>query len=383
VTAVLSPGERRTIVLGGMLAGVPGQGGASWAVLQYLLGLRRLGHDVLFLEPVIAGPAGLAGSPAAAYFDALADDFGLRGSAALLDATSGEPYGLPRSVIARFCARADLLLNLSGVLDAGEVLEPIGVRAFVDLDPAFTQLWAAVEGIDMGFDRHNRFITVGCCIGSPGCAVPTCGREWITTPQPVVLERWPVATRTRSDGLTTVANWRAYGSIEHGGVRYGQKVHSLRPLMELPSRLGVPLELALGIHPAETADLAALAQAGWRLIDPVLAADTPDRYHAYVQGSWAEFGLAKEGYVAAQCGWFSDRSVCYLASGRPVIAQDTGFGAHLPAGEGLLAFRTSDDVVAAVEALRSNYGRHRRAAREIAEAVFDSDRVLGDLLACL
>ena len=383
MSALVPAGERLSIVLGGMLAGVPRQGGASWAVLQYLLGLRRLGHDVLLLEPVDAGPGGLPGSPAATYFDSVVGCFGLRGSAALIDAGGGRPYGLDQAAVARFCARADLLLNLSGVLDDDDLLGAIGVRAFVDLDPGFTQLWEAVEGIDMGFGRHNRFVTVGRSVGAPDCAVPTCGRRWITTPQPVVLEHWPVAEETVSERLTTVGHWRAYGSIEHGGVHYGQKAHSLRPLIDLPGRLGVALEPALAIHPEETRDLAALTEAGWRLLDPDAAAGTPARYRSFVRGSWAEFGLAKAGYVAAGCGWFSDRSVCYLASGRPVIAQDTGFGAHLPTGTGLLAFDDADDVVAAVDSLRSDYGRHRRAAREIAESVFDSDRVLGELLACL
>jgi hypothetical protein len=383
VNVTTSPGERRTIVVGGMLAGVPRQGGASWAVLQYILGLRRLGHEVLFLEPVQAGPAGVAATPAAAYFDAIADDFELRGAAALLDAGTGEPYGLSRIEVEEACGRADLLLNLSGVLDDEELLGNIAVRAFVDLDPAFTQLWQAAEGIDMGFDRHNRFVTIGQRIGSPGCSVPTCGRSWITTPQPVVLDRWPVAGDVVRDALTTIGHWRAYGSIEHKGVHYGQKAHSLRPLMGLPATAGASLVLGLGIHPEEADDIASLRGAGWRLVDPDAVAGTPSLYQAFVRGSWAEFGLAKAGYVAAGCGWFSDRSACYLASGRPVIAQDTGFGGHVPVGEGLLSFRTADDVAANVEALRSDYPRHRRAAREIAETVFHSDRVLRELLECL
>ena len=364
------------IVLSGMLAGVPGQGGASWAV-QYLLGLRRLGHDVLFVEPAAPDPRSRA------YFDRLVARFGLQGAAALLDPATGASTGVSRTELREFAAGADLLLNISGMLADEELLGAIGVRAFVDLDPAFTQLWHAADGIDMGFDRHNRFVTIGGRIGSPGCPVPACGRDWITTLQPIVLEHWPVAEDTLQHALTTVGHWRAYGSIEHDGVHYGQKAHTLRALLELPQRSGARFTLALGIHRDERRDLAALDEHGWELVDPDRVACTPDAYAAFVRGSWAEFGLAKSGYAAARCGWFSDRSVCYLASGRPVLALDTGFAADIPTGDGLLSFATADEAVAGVEALRGGYEHHRRAARTLAEDVFASDRVLGRLLACL
>ena len=367
------------IVVAGMLAAVPRQGGATWAVLQYVLGLRRLGHEVIVVEEV--EPAGFAA--AADRFAALAGEFELGPHAALIERGTGATAGMARPDLLRAARGADLLLNLSGTLTDEDVLAAVRVRVFVDLDPAFTQLWHAAEGVDMGFARHDRFVTIGRAIGRPGCDVPTCDREWITTPQPIVLDHWPLAGTVVHDGLTTVGHWRAYGSIHHDGVHYGQKAHALRPLIDIPSRARAPFLLALGIHPDEREDLAALNRHGWRLADPAAVAGTPADYRAFVQGSWAEFGLAKLGYVASRCGWFSDRSLCYLASGRPVIAQDTGFGTWLPTGAGLFAFSTADDVAAAVDALHADYPRHRRAAREIAEAIFDSDRVLPELLACL
>jgi hypothetical protein len=345
------------IVVSGMLAGVPGQGGASWAVLQYVLGLRRLGHDVVFVEP--AAPT----AATRAYFDALVARFDLHGRAALLDPATGACHGLDRARLQSLASGADLLLNISGLLADDELLAAIAMRAFVDLDPAFTQLWCAADGLDMGFDRHDRFVTIGGRIGSDGCTVPTCGRDWIATLQPIVLEQWPVADRVRDGALTTVGHWRAYGSIEHGGVHYGQKAHALRALIELPHRTEARFALALGIHRDEWRDLAALDEHGWELLDPDAVACTPDAYGDFVRGSWAEFGLAKSGYAASACGWFSDRSVCYLASGRPVLALDTGFGADIPTGEGLLAFSTVDEAVAGVAELRGGYERHRRAAR--------------------
>lgn len=362
------------IVVSGMVAGDPHQGGASWAVLQYVLGLRRLGHDVRLLEPVDeASPA------VTAYFRAVVSEFGLADRAALLVRSSGRLVGAPRE---RFRG-ADVLLNVSGMLADEAFLDEIPLRVYLDLDPAFNQLWHEAEGIDVGFDGHTHFVTVGQAIGEPECLVPTCGREWIGTVQPIVLEHWPFATRLERDALTTVGNWRGYGSIEHSGRLYGQKAHSLRGLIELPTLTDERFELALAIHADETRDLAALAANGWILIDPVAAAGTPARYQAFVQGSKAELGIAKSGYVVSSCGWFSDRSVCYLASGRPVIAQETGFGRYLPIGEGLLSFETVEDVLAALEELRSDYERHRRAARALAEEHFDSDKVLRTLLSCL
>jgi len=211
--------------------------------------------------------------------------------------------------------------------------------------------------------------------------VPDCGIDWRKNGQPVVLEHWPVAGAIVHDALTTVGNWRGSGSFEYDGVFIGQKAHSLRQLITLPTRTNERFLLALGIHPEETRDLEALARNGWQLADPLEVAGTPAAYRSFIQGSKAEFGLVKQGYVAAPCGWFSDRSVCYLASGRPVVAQETGFSRWLPTGEGLFAFETEEDVLAAVEELNRDYPRHRRAARALAEAHFDSDKVLDRLLA--
>ena len=376
--------EKRTIVLSGMVAGVPFQGGAAWAVLQYVLGFKRLGYEVCLIEPVEAAslrPAGssLAESVNAAYFRTVAAAFGLEGRAALLLAGTEQTVGVPYRTVREAAARAELLLNISGMLTDAALTDPIPVRVYLDLDPAFNQLWAE-QGIDMRFEGHTHFVTVGLAIGRPECPVPTGGRQWLTTVQPVVLERWPVADGLVHDALTTVGHWRGYGSIEHTGVFYGQKAHALRPLITLPRRTVERFVLALAIHPGETKDLAALAANSWQLVDPARVADTPARYQAFIQGSKAEFGLAKHGYVAARCGWFSDRSVCYLASGRPVIAQDTGFSRFLPTGEGLLAFDTLEEAVERIEAVRRDYPRHRRAARALAEGYCDSDQVLTRLL---
>lgn len=379
------PAEQSTILFAGMIAADPRQGGATWAVLQYLLGLRQLGHRVCFVEPIKASklqPAGapLAASENAAYFLDVARRFDFLGSAALLLEGTGETVGLSYSELREIARDADMLLNVSGMLADKDLTDVIPTRVFVDLDPGFVQVWHANYGIDMGFARHTHFVTVGQALGRPECPVPTCGLRWLPTFQPVVLGEWPRADSTTRDSWTTVANWRGYGSVEHQGVFYGQKVHSLRQFIELPTRTPERFELALSIHPAEVKDLEELARNRWCLLDPSTVAASPDDYRSFVSGSKGEFGIAKAGYVASRCGWFSDRSACYLAAGRPVIAQHTGFGDFLPTGEGLFAFDTAEDVLTAIDAVNRDYARQRRAAREIADAYFNSDKVLTRLL---
>jgi hypothetical protein len=359
-----------------MIAATPGQGGAAWAILQYLLGLRRLGCEVHFVEPVGAGAVSEA---SARYCRRVMEGFGLDGRWALVP-DAGDPVGMSRSRLRRVAGDAELLLNVSGMLADAELLERVPVRAYLDLDPAFVQLWHAAEGVDMRFDAHTHFVTIADSIGRPGSKIPDCGREWLPTLPPVVLDRWPFARGEHNYEVTTVGHWRSYGSVHHDGVHYGQKAHSLRPLIDLPARAPGRFALALAIDSGETGDLDALRGNGWRLLDPAHVAATPEDYRRFVQGSWAEFGLAKSGYVVSDSGWFSDRSAVYLASGRPVIAQDTGFGRRLPAGAGLLAATSADDVIRALVALDADYEHHRAAAREVAVEHLDSDRVLGSLL---
>ncbi len=369
---------RLRVIVSGMVAGDPRQGGASWAILQYMLGLRRLGHDAWLVEPVPE-----LREDVVTYFEAAVAEFGLRDNAALVERGSRRTAGVPYTELVRAADGADVLLNVSGMLDDDAIAGAVGRRVYLDLDPAFNQLWHVAEGIDMGFDRHERFVTVGLSLGTDGCPVPTAGRDWLHTLPPVVLERWPVADAYASGPVTTVGNWRGYGSVTWQGTFYGQKAHSMRELLPLARRVDTPFLLAFGIHSEETPDLEALAEHGWELADPREVAGTPTDYAGFIRDSRAELGVAKSGYVHSRCGWFSDRSACYLASGRPVVAQDTGFPRHLPVGEGLFAFSDVDSAAAALDAVEADYTRHAAAARALAEDLLDSDRVLGRLLEAL
>ena len=360
------------ILLSGMVCGDPWQAGASWAVAQYLLGLRRLGHDVWLVEPV-------DGELDGDYVREVVCAFGLDGRVAFVERGTGDVvFGAEREAI--LAQPFDVLLNVAGMLQDSGLVDAIPVRVYLDLDPGFTQLWHAVEGIDMRLAGHTHFVTVGQAIGSDACPIPDCAVEWIHTVPPVVLEPWSRNGDVGTDGAyTTVGNWRSYGSIEHAGIRFGQRAHSMRAFLQLPRAVQAPIQVALAIANGDAADRRGLETHGWRLVDPLAAAGTPPRYQEFVKRSKAEIGFAKSGYVNARCGWFSDRSACYLAAGRPVIAQDTGARA-LPAGSGLLFFSTLDEVVAAIDDVERDYERHASAARVLAEEHLDSDQVLGRLL---
>jgi hypothetical protein len=379
--------ERLRVFVSGMIAGDPHQGGATWAVLQYVRGLRQLGHDVYFVEPVQVNAirpvgAALTESANAEYFCAVMRRFGLGERSALVMQGTRETIGLSYGALIDTARSTDLLINISGMLTDPDLLEAIPRRVYLDLDPAFNQLWHCTEGVDMRFKGHTHFVTVGSLIGTPECGIPLCGRVWQHTLQPVVLSEWPFTVGQPAKPWTTVGNWRGYGSIVTGGVHYGQKAHSFRQFMDLPERIGRTehVRAALAIHPGEVDDLLALRAHGWELADPSVVAGTPDAYREFIQTSKGELGIAKSGYVASSCGWFSDRSVCYLASGRPVIAQDTGFSRVLPTGEGLFAISNVDEAVAAIAGVSADYDRHCRRAREIAEEYFRSDTVLVRLL---
>ena len=368
-----------TIVVAGSLAQKPRHGGHAWVFLQYLLGLRRLGWDVLFVDQL--PPGADRPSAAAASMARVMDGFGLGGRWSLLDHTGTESAGVPVAEVVERTRRSALLLNVMGFLTDEGVLAAAPRRVFLDIDPGFPQMWRALGLADV-FDGHDDFVTIGENIGEPGCPIPSCGLRWTTTPPPVVLEHWPVDDAPGST-VTSVATWRgAYAPVEFEGQTYGLRAHELRRFAALPSTSPLPLQLALAIHPSDGADRQLLEANGWILLDPDTVAD-PWEYRRFIQSSAAELMVAKNMYVRARSGWLSDRSLCYLATGRPVVAQDTGFASRYPTGLGLLPFTTFEEAVAALHEVASEPAKHRQAARELAEACFDSDVVLRRLLSVL
>jgi hypothetical protein len=375
------------IVVAGSLAQRPGVGGHTWVLLQYLLGLRRLGWEVLFvdrLEPEMCvdadgHPAPVESSENLRYLIDVMNAFGLADSFSLLFDSGRVTFGLDRQTVLQRARRAAVLLNVMGFLDDEELLRACSLRAFLDIDPGFPQMWSEL-GLADPFDGHDVFVTVGQRVGAPDCAIPTCEREWLPTRPPVVLEHWPVRHHRR-DVFTSVGVWRGpYAPVQYRGSTYGLRVHEFRRFATLPVRCPAPFEAALEIHPDERPDLQMLSENNWSLVDPAAVVADPFAYREYIGGSKAELMIAKGMYVHTRSGWFSDRSACYLASGKPVVAQDTGLAELIPSGSGLLTFDTLEQAVASVERINRDYASHARAARRLAEEHFDSDRVLGGLL---
>jgi hypothetical protein len=276
---------------------------------------------------------------------------------------------------------ADLLVNISGHLTLDALKPRFRARAFIDLDPGYTQFWHAQGLAEERLRDHHAYFTVGENIGRPGCGVPTNGIAWRPIRQPVVLDEWPV--RTHEDmRFTTVASWRGpYGRVTtDDGRTLGLKAHEFRKFVTLPMMTGHDFEIALDVDPADRQDIDALRHHDWRVVDPQSVAGDPFAFRRYIQESAAECSVAQGIYVETRTGWFSDRTVRYLASGKPALVQDTGFAGTYPAGRGLVAFRTVDEAARGADLIMRDYEAHARAARAIAEHWFDSDRVLTDLL---
>jgi hypothetical protein len=377
-----------TIVLAGALAQKPQLGGHAWVFLQYLLGFRRLGYDVLFVDWLPPGtsfdaagrPAPVERSETLRALRRTLEPFGLGGSFALLH-EDGVVGTTRRELLARL-RRSRLLLNVMGYLDDEELLAAAPLRVFLDIDPGFGQIWAELGLADL-FAGHDAFVTIAENLGRPGCTIPTLGLDWVTTRQPIVLDLWP-PTSPNGGAFTSIGVWRGpYAPLEYRGRTLGLRAHEFRKFAALPRLAGRRFEAALAIDPAETRDLELLDANGWTLINPIAATGDAKAYHAFVRGAFAEFMVAKGVYVDTRSGWFSDRSICFLASGKPVLAQDTGLGGLYPLGRGLLAFSTLDEAVEGVERISAEPALHARAARRLAEEEFDSDRVLRRLLARL
>ncbi len=367
-----------TVIVSGAIANKPFNGGAAWTRLNWALGFRRLGWTVYFVEQLHEAAEH---TEHLTYFRQIMEAFGLSQTSALLNHEGCVIVGPSEAELLAVAEGAELLINITGHLRHEPLLRRIGYKVYVDLDPGFTQFWHADPQSAFRLQDHDAYFTVGENIGTRECSIPTDGIRWRPTRQPVVLEEWPAVDGCVGERFTTVGSWRGpYGPVEAGGRTFGLKVHEFRKFLELPQRCGRAFELALDIHPADGKDLERLRRHGWTVVDPKVVAGDPERFRRYVQGSRAEFSVAQGVYVETNSGWFSDRTARYLASGKPALVQDTGFSRTLPVGEGLLAFRTLDEAVAGAEAIARDYARHSRAARAIAEAHFDSDKVLGRLL---
>jgi hypothetical protein len=378
--------SRPLAVVIGFIGKLPMAGMALYN-LHYVAGLQELGYDVHYVER--------QNEPGDYYdprLDAMSDEtaYGLGYLVAVLTRFAistermslidgdGRCHGSGWASLEEALDRADFVLDLA---DATwfDALERCPRRAFVDGDPLFTQAAMLENGpIAATLTRYDTLFTYCTRLGAPDCPVPAVGREWIPT-RPVVSTALWNAMPPPDPGelpLTNVLNWSAWSEIQLNGRAYGQKGRELERFLDLPTVARQRFSLAVG----GPAPRERLREHGWELVDPLEVTGTIEAYRAFIAGSRADLGIAKHAYVASRSGWFSDRSTCYLAAGRPVLHQDTGFTDWLPVGEGVFAFSETDDVLAALEALDTDYPRHAHAARRIAEEHFEARTVLGRML---
>lgn len=371
------------VVGSAFVAKYPNGGGNFWVPLQYLRGLRDLGVDAWWLEM-------FAWTPDAAQNAAFRDTFlgavrrlGVADRVVLVEMPEGYErpearivHGLTREDLAARC-RDSVLLNLAESVPKG--LRPeFGRTVLMDIDPGPFQIWG--QQWDFGIGTHDVHVTIGQHLGAPDSPIPLGGVTWEKVWPTVHVPSWPVPPEP-GDRFTTVTQWwsQEYAFLE--GETYDcNKRTSFMELLDLPRHTRARLELAANIHPAETEDLASLARHGWQVCAPEVVARTPEGYRDYVRGSRGEFSCAKPAYVKARSGWVSDRTICYLASGRPAIVQDTGAAAHLPASLGLQFFRTMEEAAAALDRVEADYARASREARALAEEVFSAAVTLPRLL---
>jgi hypothetical protein len=366
------------VAVGGALAQRPGYGGHAWALLGYLQGFQALGCEVLFLDRLSAEavPDPAQRERCVRWLVEVMDAAGLGDSYSLL--LDEGTVGRSREGAIEWVRDSTLLLNVMGFVADPDLLDAAPRKAFLDIDPGFGQMWGALGLADL-FVGHDAYVTVGERIGEPDCGIPDCGIDWVRTPHPIVLDQWPAVSG--GSRFTSVGSWRGpYDPVEFEGHRFGLRAHELRKLATLPREVDAELELALEIDLADAADREILEGNGWRLVDPAAVAGDLESYRRYIQGSAAELMVAKGIYFETRSGWFSERSLAYLASGKPVLAQDTGFSELYPTGEGLFAFSGLAGAKAGVEAIQAGPERHARAAREIAAEHFESGKVLGRLL---
>jgi hypothetical protein len=388
--------KKRTILVTGLACAYP-LGGVFWDYMQYFLGFLKLGHDCYYLEDTgkwtydcaaqtFSPDAARNVSWFAAQLDALSPSLSRR--FCVRDANNTF-WGMDAQALSDVVKRADLFMHISCNCQMREEYLGIPVKALIDSDPLYTQehvppyldgvLDQPTTWIIDQLRQHDLFFSFGENVGRPGCLVPTGLFDWKPTRQPVVLDCWNPGAAPDRPAFTTVMSWKpAERGPRVNGVQYGGKDDEFLKLLDLPGKTSATLELAIGggLPPWET-----LIDAGWRVVDGWSVSSDPYVYRDYLRSGLGEFSTAKNAYVASRSGWFSCRSACYMALARPVIVQDTGFSDFIPCGEGVLAFSTEAEALAALDAVRSDWRRHARAARRLAEEEFDSDKVLARLLA--
>ena len=385
--------KRKKLVVMGFMASCP-IAGVVWQHIHYIVGLQRLGHDVYYVEDSARAPYNperkeveISFEYAAKTLRQLAREFGFSGrwayGARYLD--QQPTIGLSRQKVRQLYRDADAILNVCGSLDLHDDLLASDRILYIESDPGLEQV-----KVDQGnqdtieyLRRHHALFTFGENIGTRRFPVPLHGLRWFPTRQPVVTDFWKTTSRPGPAAVfTSIANWNTSGQKDftwRGEKYHWSKSAEFLRFVQAPRRAGEEFELASDIKPPATAEK--FTGQGWRLRDPHQLSIDHIRYRDYIQQSKGEFTVAKDQYVRLRTGWFSDRSACYLAAGRPVITQETGFAKHYGNEGGLVGYRSLGEVTEAVKMINADYARHARAARALARETFEATKVLSSLLA--
>ncbi len=371
------------IVIGVGIAGYPvAAAGNTWAFLQWALGFRSLGWEVFLVESIDSTKCidsqwqsvPFEQSANKSHWEKTVRDYGFEEKSVLL--IDGESKD--KRALLDFARGADLFLNISGHFKNREVLDRCRHRIYLDLDPAFTQIWAEVYGEAMNFESHDLFFTVGPLYEKGKVRAPQAGRKWLGTLPLVHLPSWSMQPLS-GDRFTTMTHWYGYPPVEYQGEWYGNKSEEFEKILELPQKTTASIEIASDL--GEESDLKKVfLSKGWKMSVASEANADLFSYQRYIQSSRGEFSVAKNGYVKSNCGWFSDRSVCYLASGKPVILQETGWSELIPSGKGAIPFKGLEEAKNAIQQVILEPEIHSLAARALAEDYFNSDRVIQEMI---
>ncbi len=387
--------KKLRIIVGGYIGLYP-TGGATIDYIQYPLGLHLLGHDVYYIEDTMQYPLfqkkGVPWDNATGCVEYLRSTmayFGMADKWAYRDVAGGECFGMSLSKVKEICRTADLFINISCSTVMRDEYFNIPQRILIDSDPMFTQvtynneLSGDLTSLKKMIDTHNYLFSFGENIGKADSRIPTFGLKWMNTRQPVCMNLWNNSYGDNALNFTSVMNWSGREKMIFENEEWGQKDIEFEKYVSLPQRIPeVKFEVVINppIHPVTTFDLENIKKNKWAVLHPKDTVADHHDYTRFIQNSFAEFSIAKETYVKSNSGWFSGRSACYLAAGKPVVAQDTCWSGYIPAGNGLFAFTDMDSAEAAVRAVAGNGRKHAEAAKEIAKSYFDSAVVLTDML---
>jgi len=389
--------SKGTVIVGGFIGILPA-GGVTWDYIQYVLGFKKMGFEVIYLEdtrlyPIYqeANQRWNDSSPVIANLMRIMEGFGLGNNWIYRDEVTGKSYGMDMMLFSAACKRADFFVNVSCSTVMRDEYANIPCRILIDSDPMFTQIqmvseqsFTSTEGKLMSLvHAHNHHFTFGENIADEKCKIPKTGINFIPTRQPIVLDYWRYSVPNPNARYTTIMNWSAGKNLQYGGEQWGQKDLEFHKIAEVPLNCkNQDFEISVSKSNGGLSEIerAFFSSKRWNLIEKQEASGNEQRYQSFISNSKAELSVAKQTYVKAKTGWFSCRSACYLATGRPVVLQDTGWSKYYTSGIGLFAFKTEEEAIDALKKIEGDLINQSKAARQIAEAYFDSNLVLNTML---